>query len=107
MLELFRSQQQIDGSLQDGLSDLYIGGWRPDAMNGNAGSSWMRNERSRDAQPVPDLCWDADGSVDPIGLVETDEEEREVCISSEIPLLDVAYMILTARSFSHRPLIPR
>lgn len=78
LLELFRSQQQLDGGLEDGLSDLYVGGWRPDGVNGSSASAWARGEQSRDSQPGPDICWDADGAVEPLGLHEMDDDEREV-----------------------------
>lgn len=78
LLDAFRSQQSVDGGLKDGLHGLYVGGWQPDITNGATSAGWGRAEHSRDAQPAPDICWDRDGSVEPLGLAEMDEEEREV-----------------------------
>ena len=72
-------QLGVDGGLTDGLSDMYIGGWHPDTANGVGSSSWGRNDQNRENQPGSDVCWDRDGSVEPLGLVEMDDEEREVC----------------------------
>lgn len=77
LLELYKSQQSVDGGLRDGLSNLFVGGWQPDIHDENS-STWGRNEHSRDTQPGPDLCWARDGTTEPLGLVDMDDEEREV-----------------------------
>lgn len=78
LLDLFRSQQSSEIGLEDGLSDLYVGGWQPDAMNGATTPGWGRTDHSRETQQGPDVCWDRDGNIDPLGLQDMDEEEREV-----------------------------
>ncbi len=78
LLDLYRTQQSAEGGLQEGLHELYVGGWQPDGTNGSGSASWGRSENIRDSQPGPDLCWDRDGSVEPLGLSEMDHEEREV-----------------------------
>lgn len=80
LLELFRAQQSIDGGLSDGLPNLYVGGWQPDVANGTV-AGWGRTEHNRDAQPGPDVCWDRDGTVGPLGLIDMDDDEREVRLS--------------------------
>ena len=82
-MEAFRAQQSADGALKDGLSGLYIGGWQPDVTNGAMSAGWGRTDHSRDAQPGPEVCWDRDGSVEPLGPRDWDEEEREVCLAQE------------------------
>lgn len=56
-----------------------MSGWQPDIANGLGGASWGRSEQSRDNQSGPELCWDKDGSTEPLGLMDMDDEEREVC----------------------------
>lgn len=55
-----------------------MGGWQPDTANGSASASWGKGEHSREAQLGPDICWDRDGNTEPMGLIDMDEEEREV-----------------------------
>lgn len=81
MLDLFKAQQSVDGGLSDGLPDLFVGGWQPDVPNGTS-ASWGRTEHHRDTQPGPDICWNRDGTNEPMGLIEMDDEEREVCSRS-------------------------
>ena len=78
LLDLYKAQSSSDGGLRDGLPHLYVGGWQPDLSNGATSASWGRTEQSRDSQPAPDVCWDRDGTVEPLGLLEMDDEEREV-----------------------------
>ena len=78
LLDLYRSQQTSDGGLRDGLPSLYVGGWQPDTANGAHSAGWSRNEHNRESQPGPDLCWERDGGVEPLGLTEMDDQEREL-----------------------------
>lgn len=70
----------MDGGLRDGLPNLYVGGWQPDLANGANAAAWGRSDQARDNQPGPDICWDRHGNVEPLGLTDMDEEEREVRI---------------------------
>jgi len=70
--------------MSDGLSDLYLGGWHPEIANGGSSSGWGRSDASRDAQPGPEICWDREGTIQPLGLEELNEEEREVGVTSTL-----------------------
>ena len=80
LLDAFRAQQSSDGAFKDGLAGLFIGGWQPDVTNGAMSAGWARTEHGRDVQPGPEVCWDREGGVEPLGLADMDEEEREVCL---------------------------
>lgn len=78
LLDLYRIQQDA-GSMQrdDSLTGLYVGGWEPGTANGALGG-WSRNDdSSRDQVSGSEICWNRDGSVLPVGLVDMTEEERE------------------------------
>jgi PERQ amino acid-rich with GYF domain-containing protein len=77
MLSLFRNQRE-SGDLNNGLSSLYVSGWEPNVSNGTSGSSWSRRDEQKDSQVTADVCWDRDGSVQPLALSEMTVEEREV-----------------------------
>ncbi|KJY01607.1 gyf domain-containing protein [Zymoseptoria brevis] len=81
LLDIYKSQLSSEGGLRDGLPNLVVGGWAPDITNGNS-SGWGRNDHSREAQNGPDACWDREGNVEPLGLVEMDDEEREFFTTS-------------------------
>ena len=72
-----------NGQLQNALTE----GWTPRAFSGNNREEWGRRDETRDNQNNPDICWDFDGSVQPISLAQMTEEEREVrtCICIPLP----------------------
>ena len=74
-MDLFQRQQTTNGGLSDDLDSLFVGGWQPDGANGTSAASWGRNDHSRDPPPGPDVCWDRDGNVVPLGLVDLDDED--------------------------------
>lgn len=80
LTQLFRIQQQA-GDLGDGLSDLYMGAWEPQATNGASSASWGRKDDHGGAREAPsgvDQCWDRDGSILPLSLTDMTDDEREV-----------------------------
>ncbi|KAF2089670.1 hypothetical protein K490DRAFT_37669, partial [Saccharata proteae CBS 121410] len=83
LLSLFRSQPD---DVDDGLSELYAGGWEPYATNGASGAPWGRNNEHKENQPTVDVCWERDGSMDPLNLVEMTEDEKEHFTSVNSPL---------------------
>ena len=76
MLDLYKSGGELrlsNGVLQDALTE----GWTPGTQS-VASRDWGRKDESRDSQHNPEICWDFEGSVQPLGLVERGEEEKEV-----------------------------
>lgn len=78
LLDLFRTRHEVDGPLADSLSELYVGGWEPTQSNGVPGGWSRRDEQAKDHVPGPEVCWDRDGSIGPVGLIEMNDEEKEV-----------------------------
>ena len=70
-------QQSADNGLNDDLQSIFLGGWQLEIANGGS-AGWGRTEANREGQPGPDICWEKDGTVEPLGLLEMDDEEREV-----------------------------
>lgn len=61
------------------MQSLFVGGWQPEATNGTT-QPWGRADQARDTQPGPEACWEKDGSVEPMGLTDMDDDEREVSL---------------------------
>jgi len=80
LLELYKLQQDT-GSMQrdDSLTGLYVQGWEPSASESAPAAGWgRRDESARDVVPGSEVCWDTDGAVVPLGLVDMTDEEKEV-----------------------------
>ena len=63
-----------NGHLQIALTE----GWTPRALGGNSREDWGRRDEARDGQNNPDICWNFNGSAQPISLLEMTDEEKEV-----------------------------
>ena len=95
LLDMFRVQQ--DRSSQPSVEDLFIDGWSPTGTNGLTNGGWGRNEDHKESNG-PEICWEQNGGVHPLGLLPLSEEEKEVrnCHS---------YHILAAYRNRHFPLL--
>jgi len=82
LLDLYQRQQNTNGGLSDDLNGLFVGGWQPDGANGTPAASWGRNDHNKEPQPGPEVCWDRDGRAEPLGLIDLDDEEKEVRIGT-------------------------
>ncbi|EKG14154.1 GYF domain-containing protein, partial [Macrophomina phaseolina MS6] len=52
-------------------------------MNGASGGAWGRSsEQGKENPPGPDVCWDREGTMQPLSLVDMTEEEKEHFSSS-------------------------
>ena len=76
LLDLFRTQER-NGFPGTDVNDLFVDGWRPGAVNGTSNGGWGKRDDLKEAAG-PDICWDHEGSVNPIAIQEMNEEEREV-----------------------------
>lgn len=77
LLDLFRAQAE-SGSLYKNASEHFIEGWNPSAPSSAANGSWNRRDDYKDGTSGPEICWDHEGSIQPLGLIDMSEEEKEV-----------------------------
>ncbi|KAI4169411.1 MAG: hypothetical protein LQ343_005715 [Gyalolechia ehrenbergii] len=75
LLDLFRAQAK-GGPSSIPVSDLFEEGWNPPAANGIPNGGWSRRDEMMDGPSGPELCWDHDGNVQPLGLIDMTEEEQ-------------------------------
>lgn len=79
LLDLFRTQER-NGFTSTDVNDLFVDGWSPSAVNGTSNGGWGKRDDSKEAVG-PEICWDNEGSVKPLGMQAMSEEEKEVCRS--------------------------
>ena len=77
LLDIFRSQEEM-GALQGDVSRLYVDNWNPEQSNGaNGRSGWGKSNDGRETYG-PEICWDTNGQIRPVGLEEMSEQEKIV-----------------------------
>lgn len=77
MLDLFRAYGR-SGQDNNNVSDLFVDGWNPEPVNGTSNGSWGKKDEFKDGSGGPEICWDYDGAVQPLGLIEMGDDEKEV-----------------------------
>lgn len=86
LLDLFRAYSKTGQATTD-IDNLFVDGWNPGAVNGTSNGGWSKKEDYRDTMTGPEICWDYDGQIQPLGLIEMSEAEREVHLQME----DIAF----------------
>ncbi len=77
LLDLFRAQGK-SGQTNTNISDLFVDGWSPGAVNGTINGGWGKKEDHKEGASGPDICWDPEGKVQPLGLIDLTDHEKEV-----------------------------
>lgn len=84
LLDLYRDQKDA-GELGRGLDALFVGDWVDGQHDGDTSTKWSRrDELKHSSQPASDVCWDRSGAIEPLGLVDMTEEEKEVSLQRSI-----------------------
>ena len=82
LLELFKTQSK-SGSLNTNVNDLLLDGWTP-GINGASNGGWGKRDDHKDVAG-PEMCWERDGGVQPMALLDMTAEEKEVsCFVPEL-----------------------
>ncbi|KAG8526525.1 uncharacterized protein KY384_008725 [Bacidia gigantensis] len=79
LLDFFKPQP--DGQYRPTVDSLLMEGFNPRAINGTSHGGWGRNDEHKDGHG-PEMCWDNDGSVQPLGLIPMTDEERDMFSTS-------------------------
>ena len=76
LLEIYKVSRNSDSAEND-VSRLFTDTWDPGHSNGTNGRGWGKSHDSRENQG-PNVCWDTNGSVEPISLQEMTDAEKIV-----------------------------
>ena len=79
---MYKTQEKM-GYPGINVSEFFIDGWQPNMANGTENGGWGRRDDHRDAHGS-DVCWDHQGNIQPLGLLDLTEEEREARITNNI-----------------------
>ena len=82
---MFKAQSRA-GQLNSNVSDLFIDGWNPAHVNGTVNGGWGRKDDQKESSGGPEICWEHEGKIQPLALIEMSEEEKQVCMPSYCPL---------------------
>ena len=77
LLELFRAQGKA-GQPHTSIDELFVDGWSPGPVNGTSNGGWGKKDDHKEISSGPELCWDHEGKVQPLGTIDMTDHEREV-----------------------------
>ena len=64
------------------LPELFLGAWNPLDQQSGSDVTGGRGDESKDIPGGPEMCWDLNGSNEPLGIVEMTDEEKKVRFKS-------------------------
>lgn len=78
LLDIYKNQQQTRATDDSNVSNLFTEGWAPSESQGSTGrAGWGKTTDGKDCY-TPEICWDFQGDIQPVSLVEMSEEEKKV-----------------------------
>ncbi|KAJ9301918.1 hypothetical protein DTO271G3_784 [Paecilomyces variotii] len=77
LLNLYKSQRET-GNLGKNVSDYFVADWNPHQETPSANGAWGKRDDHKDTPSGPEICWDHGGHVEPLGLVDLTDDEKEL-----------------------------
>ena len=77
LLDIFRAQSRTNAA-GPSIRNLYVDGWNPHTSKVMTNGGWSAKDGHEDGLMGSDICWDQDGKVQPLGLFDMTEQEKEV-----------------------------
>ncbi|KAK1143534.1 kinesin-like protein [Aspergillus melleus] len=77
LLNLYKAQRE-SGALNKNVADHFAADWNPRADTSPVNGAWGRREDSKDNPSGPEVCWDHGGQMEPLGLVDMTDDEKEL-----------------------------
>lgn len=74
----FYKAQRESGALGKHVADFFIADWDPHVEAPATNGAWGRRDDQKDAPSGPEVCWDHGGHIMPLGILDMNEDEKEV-----------------------------
>lgn len=79
LLDLYKAQRDT-GVLAKNLADYFVADWNPHIESPSVNGAWGKRDDHKDTSTGPEVCWDHGGQVEPLGLMDMTDDEKEVCL---------------------------
>lgn len=84
LLNIYKSQREA-GTLGKNVEELFVADWNPLEETPSVNGAWGKREDHKDTPVGPEVCWDHEGQFEPLGLIDMNDDEKEVRISVPRP----------------------
>lgn len=77
LLDFYKVQRET-GSLGKNVEEYFVADWDPHMVTPAANGAWGKRDDHKNSSAGPEVCWDHEGQVEPLGLTEMTDDEKEV-----------------------------
>ncbi|KAI2093326.1 kinesin-like protein [Ophidiomyces ophidiicola] len=81
LLHLYRSQKESKDWGKN-VTDHFMADWNPLEESPTTNGGWGKREDFKDSHAGPEVCWDHDGKIEPLALIDMNQEEKELFSTS-------------------------
>ncbi|KAL4941262.1 hypothetical protein BDV06DRAFT_194856 [Aspergillus oleicola] len=86
LLELYKAQRDT-GILTKNVADYFVADWNPHIETPSVNGAWGKRDDHKDNSTGPEVCWDHGGQIEPLGLMDMTDDEKEIfSVSVNSPL---------------------
>ncbi|KAL4961152.1 uncharacterized protein BDV14DRAFT_204003 [Aspergillus stella-maris] len=86
LLELYKAQRDT-GILTKNVADYFVADWNPHIETPAVNGAWGKRDDHKDNSNGPEVCWDHGGQIEPLGLMDMTDDEKEIfSVSVNSPL---------------------
>ncbi|KAL4778163.1 hypothetical protein BJX76DRAFT_343966 [Aspergillus varians] len=86
LLDLYKAQRDT-GILTKNVADYFVADWNPHIETPAVNGAWGKRDDHKDNSTGPEVCWDHGGQIEPLGLVDLTEDDKEIfSVSVNSPL---------------------
>ncbi|KAI9371288.1 hypothetical protein BJX61DRAFT_543826 [Aspergillus egyptiacus] len=75
LLDLYKSQRDL-GVISKNVADYFVADWNPHIETSSVNGAWGKRD-DKDNPTGAEVCWDHQGQVEPLGLVDMTDDEKE------------------------------
>ena len=83
LLELYKAQRDT-GILTKNVADYFVADWNPHIETPAVNGAWGKRDDHKDNSNGPEVCWDHGGQIEPLGLMDMTDDEKEVCFATPL-----------------------
>ncbi|KAL4920183.1 hypothetical protein BDW62DRAFT_177829 [Aspergillus aurantiobrunneus] len=81
LLDLYKAQRDT-GILTKNVADYFVADWNPHIETPSLNGAWGKRDDHKDDPSGPEVCWDHGGQVEPLGLMDMTDDEKETFSAS-------------------------
>ncbi|KAL2825180.1 hypothetical protein BDW59DRAFT_146548 [Aspergillus cavernicola] len=86
LLDLYKAQRDT-GIISKNVTDYFVADWDPHTETPSSNGAWGKRDDQKDIPTGPEVCWDHGGQIEPLGLMDmTDDEKETFSVSVNSPL---------------------